>query len=243
MYAKIESERLLYIRLNQRKLRVDDYIQLRDAVANDGNSTDVGRLVILPATFTGSPRHMHEYAQDAMLYVRTCGHPDLFITFTCNPEWAEIREELLEGQTPSDRHDLIARVFKQKLTKFMDVITKSHIYGETRCWLYSVEWQKRGLPHAHILIWLKDKIHPTQIDSIISAEIPNPDQVPGLFEKITKNMIHGPCGPLNPNSPCMKDRKCTKKYPREFIQETQNGNDGYPLYRRRRPEEGGFTAI
>ncbi|KIH44087.1 hypothetical protein ANCDUO_25899, partial [Ancylostoma duodenale] len=243
MYAKIESERLLYIRLNQRKLRVDDYIHLRDAVANDGNSTDVGRLVILPATFTGSPRHMHEYAQDAMLYVRTCGRPDLFITFTCNPEWSEIREELLEGQAPSDRHDLIARVFKQKLSKFMDVITKSHIYGETRCWLYSVEWQKRGLPHAHILLWLKDKIHPTQIDSIISAEIPNPDQDPGLYEIITKNMIHGPCGPLNPNSPCMQDRKCTKKYPREFIQETQTGNDGYPLYRRRKPEEGGFTAI
>ncbi|KIH61446.1 hypothetical protein ANCDUO_08282 [Ancylostoma duodenale] len=101
----------------------------------------------------------------------------------------------------------------------MDVITKSHIYGETRCWIYSVEWQKRGLPHAHILIWLKDKIHPTEIDSVISAEIPNPDQDPGLFEIITKNMIHGPCGPLNPNSPCMKDRKCTKKYPREFIQE------------------------
>ncbi|KIH43640.1 hypothetical protein ANCDUO_26349, partial [Ancylostoma duodenale] len=35
MYAKIESERLLYIRLNQRKLRVDDYIHLRDAIAND----------------------------------------------------------------------------------------------------------------------------------------------------------------------------------------------------------------
>ncbi|KIH43604.1 hypothetical protein ANCDUO_26385 [Ancylostoma duodenale] len=106
-----------------------------------------------------------------------------------------------------------------------------------------VEWQKRGLPHAHIITWLKDMIHPTQIDSIISAEILNPGQDPGLFEIITKNMIHGPCGPLNPNSPCMKDRKCTKKYPRKFIQETQTRNDGYPLYRRRRSEEGGFTAI
>ncbi|RCN48933.1 hypothetical protein ANCCAN_05042 [Ancylostoma caninum] len=243
MYAKIESERLLYIRLNQRKLRVDDYIHLRDAIANDGNSTDVGRLVILPATYTGSPRHMHEYAQDAMLYVRTCGRPDLFITFTCNPEWTEIKDELFPGQVPSDRHDLIARVFKQKLSKFMDVITKSHIFGETRCWLYSVEWQKRGLPHAHVLIWLKDKIHPTQIDAIISAEIPNPEQDPGLFEIVTKSMIHGPCGSLNPTSPCMKDRKCSKRYPREFIQETQTGNDGYPLYRRRKPGEGGFAAV
>ncbi|KIH47189.1 hypothetical protein ANCDUO_22754 [Ancylostoma duodenale] len=243
MYAKIGSERLLYIRLNQRKFRVDDNIYLRDAVANDGNCTDIGRLVILPATFTGSPRHMHEYAQDSMLYVRTCGRPDLFITFTCNPDWTEIKDELFPGQVPSDRQDLIARVFNQKLTNLMDVIIKSHIYGETRCWLYSVEWQKRGLPHAHILIWLKGKIHPTQIDDIISEEIPNPEQDPGLFEIVTKNMIHGPCGPLNPNSPCMKDRKCSKRYPREFIQETHTGNDGYPLYRRRKPGEGGFAAV
>ncbi|KIH43754.1 hypothetical protein ANCDUO_26234 [Ancylostoma duodenale] len=172
MYAKIESELLLYIRLNQRKLRVDDYIHLRDAIANDGSSTEVGRLVILPATFTGSPRHMHEYAQDAMLYVRSCGRPDLLITFTCNPEWTEIKDEL---------------------------------------------------PPVN--------------------EIPNPEQDPGLFEIVTKNMIHGPCGPLNPTSPCMKDRKCSKRYPREFIQETQAGNDGYPLYRRRKPGEGGFAAV
>ncbi|KIH60924.1 hypothetical protein ANCDUO_08810 [Ancylostoma duodenale] len=243
MYAKIESERLLYIRLNQKKLRVDDYIHLRDAVVNDGSVSNIGRMVILPATFTGSPRHMHEYAQDAMLYVRTCGRPDLFITFTCNPEWIEIKEELTNGKVPSDRHDLIARVFKQKLTKLMDVITKSHIYGETRCWLYSVEWQKRGLPHAHILIWLREKIRPSQIDNIISAELPNPEQDPELFEIVAKNMIHGPCGPLNNNSPCMKEGRCTKKYPREFLNETQTGSDGYPLYRRRRPGEGGYTTV
>ena len=50
MYAKIESERLRYIRLNQRKLRVEEYIHLRDAVANDGNTENLGALVILPAT-------------------------------------------------------------------------------------------------------------------------------------------------------------------------------------------------
>lgn len=43
-------------------------------------------MVILPATYNGSPRHMHEYAQDALTYVRRYGRPDLFITFTCNPK-------------------------------------------------------------------------------------------------------------------------------------------------------------
>lgn len=37
MYSKIESERLLFIRLNQKKLRVDNYIHLRDAIITDRN--------------------------------------------------------------------------------------------------------------------------------------------------------------------------------------------------------------
>ncbi|GFU96247.1 uncharacterized protein TNCV_3370101 [Trichonephila clavipes] len=61
---------------------------------------------------SGSPRHMNEYAQDAMTYVRAYGRPDFFITFTCNPAWDDVKELLLTGQSPSDRHDISARVFK-----------------------------------------------------------------------------------------------------------------------------------
>lgn len=57
---------------------------------NDSNVSDIGQMVILPASYTGSPRHMHEYAQDGMTYVRKYGRPDLFITFTCNLKWPEI---------------------------------------------------------------------------------------------------------------------------------------------------------
>lgn len=127
VYAKIESERLLFIRLNQKKLRSEDYIHLRDAINNDGNVNDIGQMVILPSTYTGSPRHMHEYAQDALTYVRHHGRPDLFITFTCNPKWIEIVTLLLPEQSPADRHDITARVFKQKLISFMNVITKGKI--------------------------------------------------------------------------------------------------------------------
>ncbi|GFX49107.1 putative DNA helicase [Trichonephila clavipes] len=142
MYAKIETERLLYIRLNQTELRSEQYIHLRDAIFNDGNANpnELGRMAILPSTFTGSPRHMHEYAQNAMTYVRAYGRPDLFVTFTCNPTWNEIKELLLVGQSSSDCHDITtARVFKQKLKCLMDFIIKHHVFGETRCWMYSIE--------------------------------------------------------------------------------------------------------
>ena len=243
MYAKIETERLLYIRLNQVKLRSEEYIHLRDAVVADSHvrPEDIGKTVILPSTFVGSPRHMHEYTQDAMTYVRSYGRPDFFITFTCNPSWDEIRVLLIPGQVSSDRPDIVARVFKQKLKSFMDFIVKHQVFGEVRCWMYSIEWQKRGLPHSHLLIWLFSKITPDIIDDIISAEIPDKEVDPELFTIVTKNMIHGPCGALNINCTCMKDGKCSKRFPWTLIPETITSTDGYPLYRRRAPEDGGQT--
>lgn len=241
MYAKIESERLLYIRLNQAKLRVDSYIHLKDAIVHDGNVADIGQQFILPSSFTGSPRHMHEYAQDAMAYVRHYGRPDLFITFTCNPKWKEITRELKEHESVSDRNDIVARVFRQKLLKLMNCLTKYNIFYPTKCHMYSVEWQKRGLPHAHILLWLRERIRPDRIDLIISAELPNPDSDPVLFETVRKSMVHGPCGKLYPNSPCMVNGRCSKGFPKPYMTETQTGEDGYPLYQRRKPSEGGLT--
>ena len=203
MYAKIESERLLYFKLNQKKLRVENYEHLRDAIANDANPNDIGQLTILPSSFTGGPRYMQERTQDAMTYVRNYGSPDLFITFTCNPKWTEIQAELFPGQNAIDRTDLEARVFHQKLIALMNLLKnqKAQVFGELRCYMYSIEWQKRGLPHAHILIWLKNKIMPDQIDSCIRAELPDETEDPALFQIVSRHMLHGPCGTLNQSSP------------------------------------------
>ncbi|GBP36827.1 hypothetical protein EVAR_28168_1 [Eumeta japonica] len=65
MYAKIEAERSEFIRHNQRKLRSDENIHLRDAMMNDGNVDNMGKLVVLPSTFTGCPHHVFENAQNA----------------------------------------------------------------------------------------------------------------------------------------------------------------------------------
>ena len=62
---------------------------------------------------------------------------------------------------------------------------------------------KRGLPHAHILLWLKDKVYASQINSIISAEFPDPEHDPQLFANVKSYMIDGPCGSLNPQCKCM----------------------------------------
>ncbi|XP_054091371.1 uncharacterized protein LOC128922976 [Zeugodacus cucurbitae] len=243
MYAKIESERLRYLRYNQQKLRAEEYIHLRDAINNNADVAEIGNHVILPSSYVGSPRHMQEYIQDALTFVREYGRPCLFITFACNPKWPEITSLLLPGQNAIHRHDITARVFRQKLKSLISFITKSHVFGPTRCWMYSVEWQKRELPHAHILVWFIDKIRPEEIDSIISAEIPDPSTDQLLFDIVTTNMIHGPCGTLNSSSPYMADGKCTKNFPKDFTNDTVTNVDGYPIYRRRNPENGGQSFI
>ncbi|GBP33831.1 hypothetical protein EVAR_25433_1 [Eumeta japonica] len=197
MYVKVETERLAFIRFNQAKLRSEDYIHLRDAIHSDGDVQNIGRLTILPSTYIGSPRHMHEYAQDAMT------------------------------------------VFQQN-SRLWDVLTKYRVLV-THVVICTVEWQKRGLPHAHILIWLLNKLHSNEVDDIISAEIPDPVTDPRLHDIVTTQMVHGPCGALNPLSPCMADGKCTKRYPRPLVAETVTGNDGYPVYRRRSKEDNGRT--
>ena len=80
------------------------------------------------------------------------------------------------------------------------------------------------------------------IDQCISAEFPDPEEDLELYNIIRRQMIHGPCGALNKNSPCMKDGRCTKKFPKRLVEETQCGEDGYPKYRRRAPGEGDFSA-
>ncbi|CAK1603714.1 unnamed protein product [Parnassius mnemosyne] len=80
-------------------------------------------MVILPSSFKNSPRYLNEYTQDAFTYVRKYGRPDLFITFTCNPTWTEIKEEMMIGQKPMDRHDIVARVFRIKVQKLVALLT------------------------------------------------------------------------------------------------------------------------
>jgi hypothetical protein len=63
--------------------------------------------------------------------------------------------------------------------------------------IYVVEFQKRGLPHAHILLFFS-KLHkmrgPQDYDGLVCCELPDPEKEPELYAAVTKCMIHGPCG-------------------------------------------------
>jgi hypothetical protein len=176
---------------------------------------------------------MQQLYQDSMACIRTHGKPDLFITFTCNPAWPEIEKELLKHETANDRPDLVSRVFNLKLKALCDDLLKKNILGLTVAHIYVIEWQKRGLPHAHILVVLNesDKVLTIQdVNAIVSAEIPDAALYPLAYETVSKCLMHGPCGAAFPNAPCMVDGLCSKKFPKPLCEETYLAADKLILF-------------
>ena len=182
---------------------------------------------------------MYQLYLDAVAMVRKMGRPDYFVTFTANPAWLEITDHLLPNQRAADRPDLVARVFHLKLRALLDDLTRAGVLGKAVAWTYVVEFQKRGLPHAHILLIMagEDKPRtPNDIDARVSAELPpNRDgNQTELLDIVRRCLLHGPCGSRNPGAPCMRDRaECKAHYPKEFHERTTMLADTYPVYRRR----------
>ncbi len=197
-------------------------------------------------------RYLHKSFQDSMTIVRATAKPNFFLTFTTNPNWIEIQRELLPGQTANDRPDLVLRVFHMKLKELLKDLLQGHVFGKVISYMYVVEFQMRGLPHAHILLILAliDRLRTSdQYDKVVQAEIPDPKTHPRLYEIVMKFMIHGPCGEQNPKCSCMKKKKgkekkfCKAWFPKKYQEHTTKSEYSYPLYRRRSPAQGGIEVI
>ncbi|XP_021756069.1 uncharacterized protein LOC110721228 [Chenopodium quinoa] len=215
MYVKIENTRLDYFRNNQDTIRADLYKGILDSLdTGETLGENVGRRVILPPTCIGGPRDMKKRYLNAMALVQRFGKPDLF-----------------------DKPDLVARIFRAKLLALKKEIMEKNVFGEVAAMIYVIEFQERGLPHAHFLIILKPEYKlksPADYDRFVCAEIPTETNL-RLRRIVLAHMMHGPCGILNPECPCMRKnglrRTCKNKYPKQFCSETTNNKDGYPMYR------------
>jgi hypothetical protein len=246
-HAVCDQARLYWIKQNQKTLRADLYQGVADAVtSDDGSEVRLGRRIVLPSSYLGGSRFISRCYQDSMAIVRRLGRPTLFITFTATSWWPEVERELGQGDSGVNRADLICRVFYLKMKQLLKELYDGK-FGEHLGHVFTIEYQKRGLPHIHLLLFLpavtRDNFtEPDHIDRNISAEIPSVEEDPNgvLTALVKKFMIHGPCGEYNPYAPCMVLQPggalpvCSKRFPKPYCAATTVQGDGYPEYRRRR---------
>lgn len=107
-------------------------------------------------------------------------------------------------------------------------VLKTGVFGRVVAHVYSIKFQKRGLPHMHLLIFLDDPYtlcSAADIDTIIRAYWPDPQDEPLLFETVKRCMVHGPC-----DERCMENGKCKQGYLKPFQPFTSMDEEGYPKY-------------
>ncbi|XP_076930362.1 uncharacterized protein LOC143595134 [Bidens hawaiensis] len=206
---------------------IGDAIDNRDIIVTK-KSGSLKRISELHPSYT--PLQYPLFILLVRIVIRWFGYPDFFITITCNPNWPEVKRFLNDTKLNSeDRPDILCRLFKLKLDAMIKLKDKS-LFGRVQAVVYTIEFQKRGLPHAHICIFLHpgSKIHNSKdVDKFISAEIPNKDSDPDLYKIVSDHMIHGPCGDANPKCTCMVNKRCSKNFPKIFNDETTVDSNGF----------------
>eukprot|EP00889_Picochlorum_renovo_P006318 jgi/Picre1/33348/NNA_008672.t1 len=211
-YVKVERQRLNYLR---RKMRRSALGPLRQAVAHGRRKgSEVGtEAAEVPASHIGSRAYFRKKRYDTYALARAFGNPSLFITMTCNPNWPEIQREIRHGQAAQDRPDIVSRVFHAKLRQLKDDLIKGKVFGEAKALTYRVEYQKRGLPHVHMLLWLEDQAITTTGEGI---------------EKVSRAWI--------PDEKVLEGWQVLQRLP-DGVQGRDDGSErqrpwGYPIYRR-----------
>jgi len=234
-YSRQEENVLSFIGSGNCQKRITNYNAIRRA---PGESPTGKRL---PASFHASPANRKKRQLDGMAVVTRMGRPHLMVTVTCNGFWPEIQANLLPDQCAMDRPDLCNRVFKIKLRYIMkDLTTK--LFGKATYFFSVIEFQKRGMPHAHIVIKFDGQSPEArhEVEKWIWTNLPD-ERIAGgkLREKVIKYMVHQKCGQFNPNAPCMTTDKqsshkyCSKHYPQPFRDAfTTNSKTGRAEYRR-----------
>nr|GEW77692.1 DNA helicase [Tanacetum cinerariifolium] len=158
-FCAIEQNWIDSIREHQNDIRNEYLSRIYDAISrgdNDGYSC--GAKLILPQSFTGEPRYMYSHYLDALAICRVHGNASFFITFTCNVKWPEITEYMADFPllTTTDRADIVDRVFEMKIHQFIKYLRDAQPFGKTVAVLYTIKFQKRGLPHCHALLWIHE---------------------------------------------------------------------------------------
>ncbi|KAK1395279.1 hypothetical protein POM88_014335 [Heracleum sosnowskyi] len=117
------------------------------------------------------------------------------------------------GGHVADAPDIVSRVFKLKLDQLIDLIKNKNYFGRCIGVMHIIEFQKRGLPHVYMLVWLHPNDRPKRVehvDQIVSAEIPDKEIDPVAYEVVKNYMMHGTCGKDRENSSFMVKGNCVR---------------------------------
>ena len=236
VFVCCELNDLNWIRKNQQQLRADLYNDVMNRLNEEANFNDIdSKIIVLFFSHVDSSRYMKVKKQNAFALIRIFDKSTFFIIFTCNSEWKKLKKDLSFEIVSINRSDFVARIFQLKLRKLMKNLIERHVLDEMKIHIYVIEFQKRDLSHAHILIIVvsKNDVNSDNVDDAMKTLISNSNVNKEFYDLIIKNMIHKNC--LNNVNVVCHDEKnnCIKFFSKSLSEIIDlNHRSDYSLYER-----------
>lgn len=209
---------------------------------NESDASIEANLATVLQNIRGTKQFWFLKKSDVMAIVREHGSPTFFLTFSCAEyESPDIHRYLRKVNDVSDKYPIkklciedpvsVSRKFSQKFRDlFYTALIKGEVLGKVTHHFWKKEYQARGAPHYHVLLWIADapvigKHSPNDvlnwIVGKITCRIPNEKESPELYRLVTKYQLHK-C-----SSYCKRTRKygnnyitrCKFNFPREVSEE------------------------
>jgi hypothetical protein len=194
-------------------------------------------------------------ANNGLAVVSEYGCTTAFITLTTNINIPDITSQLFAGQSAFDRPDIVCQVFHQRLQAFIHNLKHGKYFGNRKCVfvMYSIEYQWRGLPHAHVCVRLENVPSADNreqcvqfIDEYVHATIPTgQDERSTIIRNLVKeHMIHKCVFAANGclNKPLCEGGRCKNGYNTGvLVPETHFNEKGFPVYKR--PQQNDLFVV
>jgi hypothetical protein len=151
------------------------YFAREDKILNqnpEGSPKEYGLRTFIPSSLTASDEYWRHAAVKCFAISSQLGSPT-FSHFHNEPHWPD-EKALMRGDGVFADSAIAAIIFKIKLSVLMNFIQNHQIPGKVSAFVWRIKYQKRGLPHAHILFWTGfDTQDIDAVDAVINARYPN----------------------------------------------------------------------
>nr|CAD2197107.1 unnamed protein product [Meloidogyne enterolobii] len=177
--ARIDSQVFEYLRQPDMDLRCEVVPELLDYFAKHAGKSSadkVGHVVLFRSYMPGFRAYFKKNYKSACTIInrkRKRGCAMFMFTFTSNPNWPEMQNELYpNGQALIDRPDIVMRFYADKVREVHKDLIDRKIFGKQLGYAESMEFQKRGGPHFHRVMATDIPAIPEIIEGYILAHIP-----------------------------------------------------------------------
>ncbi|GAU50322.1 hypothetical protein TSUD_409250 [Trifolium subterraneum] len=133
-YTMIESLRLKFIRENQQTIRCDILSGLQEAMdRGETDPSNVGKKIVLPASFTGGRRYMFNNCQDAMAICKKYGYPDLVFKMKLDRMMDDFKKEQFFGPVDATHPNLAFDLYLKGIKKEHSPMLFLFLYDTCTC--------------------------------------------------------------------------------------------------------------